>query len=346
MYDVERFTNSLPWRLSSYDANVSCKVTVTMKKITIIMPFLNEGDEPIKTITSIYETAPRELFEIIAIDDASEKLTDLACYPEVRYVRNNHRLGVDGCRQLGADLARTPFLFIIDAHMRFKYDNWLYKIIESLEEEPETAWCTLCLGLGYGHMDIHRPHGLYAGATILFLDPDASAERPAREILEPKWQLREEGLTYELPCILGANYGFSKKWFDYIHGLKGLQMWGSSEVFLSLKTWLAGGKCKIRTDVAIGHKFRDNAPYVTDIAPLLYNKIFICKTLFPPELSDCLISFMPKDINFENAMKMINEKNEEIEHDRRYYQSIFTMSLSNFCRRFTLNVPKIEDIPV
>ena len=45
-----------------------------MKKLTIVMPFLNEENEPLETIKSIYETAPRELFKIIVIDDCSKNV--------------------------------------------------------------------------------------------------------------------------------------------------------------------------------------------------------------------------------------------------------------------------------
>ena len=218
------------------------------------MPFLNEEEEPRKTIESIYETAPSSLFKIIAIDDGSNNKISLDGFDDVQVTYNEKRIGVDGCRQLGADMVDTPYLFIIDAHMRFKNDRWLERIIDCIEREPETAWCTTCIGLGYGSMDMNNHKGKYYGADMLFVDSDAKPNRPARQVLEPKWaQLKGAG-EYEIPCILGANYGFSKKWFDHIKGLHGLKMWGTSEPFLSMKTWMAGGKCKIATDIGIGHK--------------------------------------------------------------------------------------------
>jgi len=188
-------------------------------------------------------------------------------------------------------------------------------------------------------MDINNFKGKYYGATMLFVDKSANSDRPVREILESKWASKKEGVEYELPCILGANYGFSKKWFDYIGGLKGLRMWGTSEPFLSAKSYMAGGRCKIRTDIEIGHEFRSNAPYVTPISHLVYNKIFLCKTILPEDLGDKLISYLPKDINFKNAMKEIEKNKDKIEEDKKYYKSIFKNSIYDYCEKFNIELP-------
>ena len=314
-----------------------------MKKISIIMPYLNEEKEPLETVKSIYDTASSDLFKIIVIDDASKCLPlDFGQFKNVRYVRNAERKGVDGCRHLGAKLADTSYLFFLDSHMRFKNDNWLDKMIACLEREPETAWCTVCLALGFEDNDVYAAKSRYYGANMLFVNPNARRDRPAREVLEPKWASKRNELEYEIPCILGANYAFSKKWFDYIRGLKGLKGWGSSEPFLSMKTWMAGGKCKIRADVEIGHKFRNNAPYVTKISQLVYNKIFMCKTIFPTELGDKLTGYLPQDRNFKEAMNMINEDTEIIKEDRQYYHQIFKKSIYEYCEKFKIAIPEVR----
>jgi glycosyltransferase involved in cell wall biosynthesis len=310
-----------------------------MKKITIIMPYLNEENETIETIKSIYETAPKDLFEIIAIDDNSSKAVPIKGFTEVKNIRNKTRIGVDGSRQLGVELAETPYVFIIDAHMRFKKDNWLEKMINLLEREPETAWCTVCLGLGYGNMDINKYAGKYYGADMLMINKNTNPNIPSREVLEPKWTSPKSGNEWEIPCILGANYGFSKKWFDHIRGLKGLQMWGTSEPFLSIKSWLAGGKCKVTTDIEIGHKFRDNAPYATGVNFLVYNKIFLCKTILPDEIGNKLIDCLPKDANYHDAMKRINNDKEMVEENRKYYSGIFKKNIYDYCSMFNIDLP-------
>jgi hypothetical protein len=188
-------------------------------------------------------------------------------------------------------------------------------------------------------MDLNEYKGKYYGAKMLFIDHNANAERPAREVLEPKWAPKGEGIEYEIPCILGANYAFSKQWLDKIRGLQGLRMWGSSEPFLSLKTWMAGGTSKIRTDIEIGHKFRSNAPYATGIEYLIYNKIFLLKTIFPPSWGEKLIDNLPKDRNFKRAMEAINKNKDVIAENRKYYEGIFTRSIEEYCERFSIEKP-------
>ena len=63
------------------------------------MPFLNEQDEPVKTLYSLYETAPSDLFNVIAIDDCSDKTSELVSladygnvFSDMTFVRNNERL--------------------------------------------------------------------------------------------------------------------------------------------------------------------------------------------------------------------------------------------------------------
>ena len=310
------------------------------KLITIVMPFLNEGEEPRKTIESIYETAPSNLLTIIAIDDASDeppKVFD--AFDDVRYIRNEHRIGSAGCKHSGAMQAETPYVFIIDAHMRFKQDNWCLKLIDALEREPQTAFCTTCLGLSEGSMNLHLFRGKYYGATLAIVDETATPDRPARDILEPKWAKKQKKTVYEIPCLLGANYAFSSDWFRTIRGLDGLQIWGTEEPFMSLKTWLAGGKCKIITDIEIGHKFRDHAPYRTPVYHLVYNKIFVCKTILPADLGEKLIGYLPQDDTFRHAMEEIEKNAAFIEESRSYYRRLFTTSFYDYCRRFDIALP-------
>lgn len=309
-----------------------------MKKLTIIMPFLNEKEEPRLTIESIYKSIDPNLIDIIAIDDNSSEKSILSPNKNIRHVINKERIGVNGCLHFGINEAQTPYILIIDAHMRFPY-GWYDKLIECIEREPNTAWCTSCMQLGYGNMDLNRTTIEYTGATLLLVDKNGNPERPAREILEPKWIPKKQEMEYEIPCILGANYFFSKKWLMHINGLEGLKTWGTEEPFLSLKTWLAGGKCKITRNIRIGHKFRDNAPYSTHIWSMIYNKIYLCKTILPEDLSNKLIGFMPQDSNFKLAMVEIGKNKESIEKQKSYYNSILKVDIKEFCDKFSIQMP-------
>ncbi|GAH00539.1 unnamed protein product, partial [marine sediment metagenome] len=150
---------------------VDLGVNGTTKKLTIVIPTLDEGAEPEQTIKSIYDSASVDLFDIIVIDDASNiRPNGLEAFDEVRYVRNTRRIGVDASRTKGAYMAETPFILLIDAHMRFRKDNWCECLIHALEKEPTTVFSTACVGL-----DKRKPKatvtnptlGIYYGASIL-----------------------------------------------------------------------------------------------------------------------------------------------------------------------------------
>ena len=116
-------------------------------------------------------------------------------------------------------------------------------------------------------------------------------------------------------------------------------MWGTSEPFMSLKTWMAGGQCKIITDIEIGHKFRDHAPYQTHVYHLVYNKIFLCKTILPDELGEKLISYMPRDESFRRALQHIEANAAFIDEARAYYRGLFKTSVYDYCHRFDIALP-------
>jgi glycosyltransferase involved in cell wall biosynthesis len=323
-------------------------VNGTTKKLTIVIPTLDEGAEPEQTIKSIYDTAPVDLFDIIVIDDASRiKPKGLETFDEVRYVRNTTRTGVDASRTKGGYMAETPFILLIDAHMRFRKDNWCECLIRALEKEPATIFCTACVGL-----DKRKPKatvtnptlGIYYGANILlFVHSGNDSGRPDnyRDIIEPKWLSKDAVLShhrdFEVPCVLGGSYALSTDWFRKLKGLEGLRMWGSSECYLSLKSWLAGGRCKLIPSIRIGHFFRDSAPYSTQSYNLLYNKMFMAKSIFPEPLSSDLISFLGHNNDVSLAQRILQAEEESLKQYREYFESIFVKSIYEVCEYLNID---------
>jgi len=314
------------------------------KQITIVIPYLNEPDNEVyKTIKSIYDTANPTLFDIIVIDDCSKKeyIADLKDFPSIRHIRNKERIGSGACKQMGGDLCETENMVILDSHMRFyPQSNWLNKMIYSCQKEKDTIFCSTSLGLGYGNMDIRKYQGKYYGADLLVFDKNADPKRESRECLEPKWRAKEDkGEIYEIPIILGAVYFMTKKRFDLIHGFKGLKMWGSEEVFISVKNFMCGGTSKIHTGIEVGHKYRDNSPFSTNIYFLYYNKIYICKTIFSNELENKIVGCLPQNNNLKMAIDLINKNKDEIESEKKYYQGVFTKNIYDFCKVFNVDIP-------
>ena len=74
--------------------------------------------------------------EILIIDDLSDSpilYKDLPDDNRLHIVRARERLGLIRARMAGGEIARGPFMVLIDAHTR-PYDNWLVPIVKLLRE--------------------------------------------------------------------------------------------------------------------------------------------------------------------------------------------------------------------
>ncbi|MCM1312420.1 MAG: glycosyltransferase [Roseburia sp.] len=250
-------------------------------KLTIIIPFVNEGDEVENTIISILDNSNNDV-EIIVINDASDDNIDyeqkLRKYP-IRYTCNHKRIGVAASRDKGVRLCETDYFLLLDAHMRFYNSGWVHSIVQELNKNSELLLCaqTKVLKKENGIIIENQHFRNYWGAYVNFYTPIC--------FLEAQWTYSDWSLPKEkrdaqiIPCILGAGYATSKSYWLYLCGLEGLLSYGSDEVLISMKVWLAGGQCKLMPNVVIGHIYRCSSPYEHYTERRIYNRIFISQLL-------------------------------------------------------------------
>jgi len=164
--------------------------------------------------------------------------------------------------------------------MRFD-KGWLDKVlIELNKDNGKTVFCTTSKILDEkGEFDKSINKGLLYGADLLFHEENDKDHIFKHRLILSKWRYEKQKGTYEIPCVLGAMYFMTKKWFNYIGGLEGLSSYGSDEEYLSLKTWCFGGKCKIISDVSIGNIYRKVKSYTDNLEDYLYNRLFIALVL-------------------------------------------------------------------
>lgn len=287
-----------------------------MKKITLIIAALNEGNEPLKTIESIYATADPKLFEIILFNDGSTKWVEIPKkYKEVTVIHNDMRRGVAWCRDEGVRLAETKYVCILNARMRF-VPGWIEKALEYLAKYQKTIFCTTSVVLWEPDEDkkieadlkdlnakkertaeenailehaedaIKKWKEATKGIKALDQIDDQKERRYGADIVEfeygndlvinPIWRDPEEGDCYKIPCVLGANYFTSKKWYQYIGGLEGLNWYGGDEEFLSLKSYAFGGDVRIIKEIEIGNLYRYFKNYPDVITAFFMNKLWYC----------------------------------------------------------------------
>ncbi|MFA5586823.1 MAG: glycosyltransferase [Saccharofermentanales bacterium] len=317
-----------------------------MRKITFIIPFLNEGEEPINTINSLYETSDKNLYNIILINDGSNDIeysNIFDKYDNVLYIKNENRKGIGYSINMSLDYIETPYMMILDAHMRFLNDGWLDRIINELEKNDKLLLCTNSIALNNNNKDnwdINKPLSQLVTEyhnTTLFLYYIISNEI---FLFDTRWNKIEndDNNIVDTHCVMGACYAMSTNWAKHIKSTKGLLMWGSIEESLSLKTWLSGGCVKLLKTVGIGHVYRlkDEPKYEPKPDHVYYNKLLLLYTLFDDDIIYNIFKYIKNDERYKNAIIMLNENIIELKKDKEYYKNIFKRDI-NFLEKINMN---------
>lgn len=306
---------------------------MSKQPLTVIMPFYDEGDEPYRTVISCIENTPKDAVKFILMDDHSTKYRDAKFdgIPNLKYYRNKQTMGVDYCRTLGGYMADTPYLLLIDAHMRFT-PGWFDRYIYALEKYPKSiVYCKTDFVTDYpDNENIRQPDGkqrYFANLKLEFKD----------EILSSKWTFDEpkEDIS-EVTGIMGANYGISKDWFKYIRGVEGLRQYGMSEQFLAFKTLWFGGKIIYIKDVRIAHLYRFIATFPATMAHYVYNQMFMLRTLFPWKEVNRLEKKLKENRYKTEAAEMIRRNNKGIMLLRKDFQKKKVMSFKQLIKNYEL----------
>ncbi|ALZ75925.1 glycosyltransferase [Rheinheimera sp. F8] len=300
-----------------------------MNSTTFIITVYNEGPNLEQTLKSIRSSAS-SCIDIIVVNDFSTDNWDyqISCNKyNATLINNNLRIGVAASREIGIEAAKTEFIFITDAHMKFPNNDWIITIEKRIKENPRGIYCTTSVKIDRKFNYIENENKL-RGAYIVF------ESSPNYQPLTPIF-FEDHKKRNEIPCILGANYALSKEYYKKIGGLKGLQHWGGDELLLSAKTFIEGGSCFLINEIEIGHLYRKSFPYSIDENKINANKIFITKSLFenPQEYLKMLTSRMK---NPEIALSMIDDN--EIAKTREIISKIKSRSMiefvkfNNYCR--------------
>lgn len=295
------------------------------KELTVVISFLNEGEEVKNTVESVLKYAQDQV-EIIVINDGSSRLYDykemMRPYQCVTYVDNGKRLGTPACRDMGVDMSKTPYFILLDAHMRFYESGWVDKIVNLLREDDRRLLCCQTKALEKDESDeiVEMSAEESCGARICFDNVD--------EILEPKWILDNipDGDVVDIPCVLGATYAGSKRYWNRIKGYEGLRLYGYEEPYISIKTWLEGGRCQLIKNIEVGHIYRKRFPYRVGFGEMMYNRMVIAYLLLPDEVRDKVYARCRKesDFIFNEILEEIKCCETELGLLRKYYNEIFS----------------------
>ena len=297
-------------------------------RLTIIIPFLNEKEEVANTVRSIREHSNSNEVAILLINDASDDGYDYRQVAETyqtEYILNPLRQGVAASRDMGVAHARTPYVMLLDAHMRFYDDRWFGRIVDELEKDGKALLCCQTKGLQMvdGRVVEIAGRPLSYGACVNFYT--------GRLLFECEWIFHEnerekELNTVRVPCVLGATYCCSKAYWQHLRGVEGLVCYGNDEPYISLKVYLEGGSCKLLKDVNVGHIYRSVPPYKIEDFTRIYNRLLLSELLLPDDYKARIFSQTISYYycyNYQDALFLLYKNRREISDLKQYYKGIF-----------------------
>ena len=293
------------------------------KNLSVIIPFLNEGENVIKTVENIQLTT-EDSVNIILINDGSDDGFD---YKErlkplengrLSYYVSEERTGVADSRNAGVDLCETPYFLFLDAHMAFLNNNWAAELIKELQTHPDDLLSLQTLGLetDFRMKDLKS----YASGCKWH----SFNEKDNWDIFSCKWntpQILND--INEVDAVMGAAYATSAESWKKLHGLQGLIKYGEDEQFMSLKYKCSGHKVYTINYIQVGHIYRDTQPYVFSTFDRTYNQIIIIMTLFDGEQEKELLKNCKRlNENFDACFDAIDK--DWVKQEKEYLKTVFS----------------------
>lgn len=301
---------------------------MSLPELTAVICFANEGDEVARTVADIRRTAG-DAVDIILINDASTDGTDyeaVAARFDCRYLLHESQVGPAHCRHKGVTWAKTDNVILLDAHMRFYTNDWHVRVNGAINQAPDVLFCTRSKPLKAGGVPSGAPSG--EGAYLTFLADRFEASLKTHWNIKP---LSERGSDY-VPCVLGGNYAVRRDYFLSIGGYRGLHRYGGEEPLISVKSWLAGGGCKVIRDVEIGHIYRgpSGAPWTDLIRYQHYNKLATAAILMDDQEQAPYWQQLGAAPSGDKARDVFKSREPMLQQARRDFQKIQQRDLAFF----------------
>jgi glycosyltransferase involved in cell wall biosynthesis len=336
-------------------------------KLSIVIAYHNEGqDFLMEALNQIKKTCDVK-HEIIIVDDHSDKPLDLNVGKNVFVLRHCKNKGVGKAFDTGVSHAHCENIFLMGCDVRFSDNQWASKIVAEIEKNKDTLICTSVVSLSPSLLEVMKSlppevpdyddpfnfakknskYDLFRGAFLkIFMGGDVNP----RHILECQWMPREflplrrpdfvlPTESYEVPCILGAAYGTTKRWYNYIDGFWGHKFWGTLEPLISLKCWLMGGRCIVSPQIETAHIFNETGIHADQYQYGLYksyNRMLVSWLLFPVPDKDRLINWLPDTDYVKEAREMIESNLPEIITKRNEYRKKYKITMDEFVTKINL----------
>ena len=144
---------------------------------------------------------------------------------------------------------------------------------------------------------------------------------------------------------MGAAYFIPRDWFLRLNPLAHIRQWGSDEMFLSVKCWLAGGDVRLMRNVQIGHKFTlptERQPFSVGLGMTVWNKLLAIHTLLPPKLAETLTERLKRTVppnDWFHALEFFKANYAIVAIEQASNRNLFVHDFHWLAERFALPLP-------
>lgn len=245
---------------------------------SVIIPSHNEGEYLHSTVRSFFKAAQccdehHEGLEIVVVSDSSTdgsiaRLKEDFTSEKLITLEPKERLGTSRARKLGVAASHGDMIISTDAHMSVK-QGWLHDLEESIEACGPGARDRMIFGPRMHNINDEKAYeqGEYWPTPDMQL-----AYMPIKPTLDP----------YPVMTLAASGHIMSRKFYDGLGGgyLRLFAHPHGIDEELGLRSWVAGGECRVLPRVSMSTPYRSEFPYEVPILWFTFNHLMLARMYF------------------------------------------------------------------
>ncbi|KAI4817444.1 hypothetical protein KUCAC02_010845 [Chaenocephalus aceratus] len=236
----------------------------------------------LRTVHSVLDTAPKQyLQEVLLVDDMSQHghlksvLSEYVSHLDgVRLIRSTKRLGVGGCRTLGAARAAGEVLVFMDSHCECQ-KGWLEPLLERVAQDRTRVVSPIMDVIDWQTFQYNATQWPVRGVFDWRLDFHWES-KPELQEKDPDSAVR----PVQSPVLGGGVVAIDRHFFQSVGAYDpGMLLWGEEQIELSIRVWSCGGSLEVVPCSRVAHLDHHHLPYsFPDDELIQRNKIRVADT--------------------------------------------------------------------
>lgn len=288
-----------------------------MKKVkySIIIPHINEWYLLDITLDSIYSKFKHKNYEIIIVDDGSDKISDLDFIKNHPFIDRikvflEKGLWLAKAKNFWAEKSSWDILIFLDSHMYFT-DDFLTKLNNLLKDYKEID---LLQPIIWSIQDKRMEWSIYKIKDNLLYSAWSLPKIDWKEV-----KFSEINDIIETPNIAGWATIVKRKVFNKLWGFNNnFIKWWCEDLDFSMRAWLHWYKCYFTPNLFIAHYFKQKFTNTTvKIEDVLNNRLMCLYACFTNKKR---INLMLNDLSNHYWLELFNKLNTTVLENKDFWQ--------------------------